>query len=332
MEEWEDIGKWLGITHQQLNIMEALLHLQRSNEDTSPKSIIQTDANLRKGAKIQKSNFFAQLKNLRNRGYVKKQGEASYAVDFDAIHHALDLAQYRADEERTELKKAREETERYFKSMIVPDKPIVSFLESDQTYGRIAEMMRTCSHFMCTGIFPRILYAHSLSLIHRPGTQKYAQIMWERCIKDREMEATYLTNFDIPYLFQKLLIDYNNPTLVYEEIRSILNGLESLLEQNPLLNIIYIDSPSGLDAMIPYSKDSTEFFLITRDESKNIIGSVYLNSPDLLVRFKKLFDTECLKGIDMRDKKAKPLFPKLEKQLERIYSKHNPKNSKKTRQ
>jgi hypothetical protein len=129
-------------------------------------------------------------------------------------------------------------------------------------------------------------------------------------------------------LFQKLLNDYKNPNLVYGEIRSILNGLETVLEQNSQLNIISIDSLSGLDVMIPYSKDSTEFFLITRDERKNIMGTIYLNSPDLFVRFKKLYDAECLKGIDMRSKKANPLFSKMEKQLERIYSKHKPKNSK----
>ncbi len=326
MDVADKLPGWLGVTGQQFNIIEAISSLQKRGEETSPKAIIEEDASLRKGPKIQKSNFFSQLKALREKGLVKRMGEADYGVDFGAIRKALDGAQKRADKELYELKELRSKSEEYFKHLEFRKKePVVKFFEYDEMYRKAADILKTSGVCYVTGIFPRILYAQSPSLMHTPGARVYAHTLWERCVSNKELQVNYLTHFDVDYLFKRLMETYGNPAAAYEEIKLILNGLKDFIRDNENLDLYYVDSPYGLDMIIPHNEFLDEFFLMVRNEDNRGLGAVYIDSPELAEKFKGLFEAECGRAVDMGGEKGEKVYGKLEKRLEKIYAKRKKK-------
>lgn len=326
MEVIAKIPRWLGVTNQQFSIIEAISSLQKRGEATTPRAIIEEDSQLRKTTRIQKSNFFSQLKTLRDRGFVQKVGDASYAVDFNTIKTSLDDTQRLVDSEVYELEEIRAKSEEYFKHLEFRKKePVVKFFEYDDMYKKTAEILKKARVCYLTGIFPRILYAQSPSLMNKPGAQLYSHTLWERCINDNELEVNYLTHFDIEYLFNRLMEAYKNPTTAYEEVCIILNGLEDFIQGNKKLKLYFSPSPYGLDMLIPHNDDMSEFFLMVRDEKNQGVGAVYIDSPELTGRFRNLFEEECKRAIDMRGEKGKAVFGKLNKKLEKVYAKYESK-------
>jgi hypothetical protein len=321
MADKHDISKWLGVTSQQFNIIEAIFRLQRRGDTASPKAIIEEDASSRNTSKIQKSNLFSQLKKLHDKGFVKKLGDASYGVDFDRIKGSLDTAQASVDSEMNELKMVKEETEGYFNLLSSGEKrPQVKFFEYDEMYNKTADMVKTAHFCYLTGVFPRILYAHSPCMMNTPGARRYAGALWQRCIQEGELEVNYLSHFDVGYLFERLISTYKNPVPAYEEAKIVLGNLESLMGQNGKLNLYYVDTSYGLDMIIPHDEDINEFFLMVRNERNQGIGAVYVNSPELAIKFKDLFKRECERATDMKGPKGKQVIKKLMENLDKIYS------------
>ncbi len=323
MNELEKLPRWLGITKQQFHIIEAIVSLQKEGKQASPKAIIDRDAELHQSRRIQKSNFFAQLKNLRERGFVKKTDEASYEIDFNAIKKALDEARNFLDTEIYELDEIRGGVMEFFGRLSVKRKePAVMFFDYDDMYYKTAGLLKTAKICYVTGIFPRILYAQSPSLMQIPGARLYVQTLWERCIMKKELEVNYLTHFDIEYLFRRLARAYKNPRYAYDEINMVLNGLADFITNNEKLKLFYSPSPYGLDMIIPHNEDMNEFFLMVRDEKSMGVGAVYINSPELANRFKGLFEAECSRAVRIDKEEADKITGKLRKRVETIYSRY----------
>jgi len=319
------LPKWLGLTQQQQAIIEAISSLQQKGPKTSPNLILAEHAALTSSPKMQKSNFFTQLKILRGKGYVKKAGEASYQVDFDAIKNSLQHVQAAMSKETEELKKAKAMVEQRSLVSSKEHAQAVKFFEYEELYYKLGEIAETAEKFQMTGVFPRILYAHSPSLMYIPGAQRFAQTLWSRCIMDKKLEISYLTTFNINYLFNNLYSVYKEPTPAYEEVRVLLNNLENLLQQNEKLNLRYSEGSYGLDIDLPYRGKLEEIFIRVRDETRKGIGTIYIHSPELAVRFKELFEEKWERAIDMGGPKAGSVYKKLERDLELIYSKYHTK-------
>jgi DNA-binding transcriptional regulator GbsR (MarR family) len=75
--------------------------------------------------------------------------------------------------------------------------------------------------------------------------------------------------------------------------------------------------------VIPYRGKLEELFIMVRDETRKGIGTVYIHSPELAIRFKELFEEKWKRAIDMRSPKAKAVYSKLERDLELTYSKYH---------
>lgn len=320
------LPKWLGLTQQQQGIVEAISALQEKGGKVGPNLIINEQARLNDSPKMQKSNFFTQLKTLRSKGYVKKAGEASYQVDFNAIKSALQHVQAAMDKEAEELKKAKTLAE--YRSLLPAKETAtaVRFFEHPEFYNKLADISEAAEHVRLTGVFPRVLYAHSPSLMYNPGGQRYSQTLWTRCIRDGELEIDQLTTFKVDYLFNQLFSVYKEPRPAYEEIKVLLDNMPALLQQHDKLNIRYSEGSYGFDMMIPSLLKLDEFFIIVRDETRKSIGTVNIRSPELTPRFKELFDEKWSRAVDLRGPKANTIYRKLERDLELIYSKYNPKN------
>jgi ribosomal protein S20 len=314
--------KWLGITNQQFNILEAMLSLGQKSSQASPKAVIEEDAALRNAVKIQKSNFFAQLKSLRSRGYVKKVGSAAYAVDFESISSALDKAEAVATKEASEINVLKAEAARRFKSTLARQKETsVEFLDYNTMYTTIADMTRAKNILYGTVIFPKLFYAQSPSLMYQPDAQRYSQTLWMRCITEGTLEMKALTSFDIDYLFKKFQAAYKNPTLAYEEVKIILKNIPDVLEKTKTLEVYYTELPYGLDLLLPHDERTEEIFLQIRDTNKIGKGCVHIHSPELAMKFREIFLDECKESINMKGDKGRKVMSKLESDLEMIYQK-----------
>lgn len=321
MAEQDKMPKWLGITGQQYSIIEAIIRLQKRGETPSPRAIVEDDAVFRKAPRMQKSNFFAQLTSLKGRGFVKKVGEASYAVDFDSIKRSLEAKEGQAEKEVDELKKVKSEAEKYLKQVSMGEKkPAVAFYDYNETYVKAADLIRTKKSCSLTGVFPRLLYAHSPCLMNTPEIRRYAQTLWERCLQKGELNVRYITTFDVDYLFYRLMSAYKSPRPAYEEAKIILDSIETTLEGNSHLELFYTESPFGIEMIIPYTEDPSNCFLMIRDEKKRGLGSVYIYSRELATKFKGLLDDECDRAIDMRGAEGKGIIKKLKHQLDKVYS------------
>jgi len=327
MEKFENMQKWLGITNQQFNILQAMLNLEQRGIPASPKAIVEEDSALRKTPKIQKSNFFAQLKALRGMGYVKKIGGASYSIDLASITDALEKAETTIDKEANELKALKTEAARGFKILATAHEEVASveFMDYNKAYSVVADILKSKTHFYTTGPFPKILYAHSPSLIRQPDAQKYAQTLWMKCLVEEELEIRYVTRFDIDYLFRKVREAYNNPAVAYEEIKIILNNIPDILEKSKMLNILYSESPSVLSMMVPYEEIVEELFLPIRDTNFVGKGCVHIKSPELAVKFREIFVEQCVKCVDMQSSKGEKVIQKLDARLDRIYEREKSK-------
>ena len=315
------ISKWLDVTPQQFDILETILRLQKQGIKTTPKNIIEEDVKIHEGPKIQKSNLFTQLKTLRNRGFVKKEEKASYVVSFKGIKKELSKASKKLDEEMHEFQNAYAQTEEYFKELTSDKSRItVEFFEYDDMYEKAAEMLMGAEEGSVTSAFPRILYPNSPCLMRTPGARRYAETLWNLCIKKKQLRVSYLTRMDVGYLFNRLYKTYNNPELAYDEGNIILNNLEALMDSSDELTVYFIDSPYGMDVVIPQSQVSDEFFILIRDKTGRGTGAVFIKSGELIFRFKELFSKDCKRAIKMRGAEGKKIIKMLRKRLDKVYA------------
>ncbi|MBN2518327.1 MAG: hypothetical protein JXB14_05760 [Candidatus Altiarchaeota archaeon] len=314
------ISRWLDVTPQQFDILETIFRLQKQGAKATPKSIVEEDAKVREGPKIQKSNLFTQLKILRNRGFIRREEKASYALDIRGVKKKLGKASKRLDEEMREFRVAYAQTEEYFKDLTSDQNRItVEFCEYDQMYERTADILKNAEECFLTGVFPRILYPNSPCLMQTPGVRRYAETLWDLCIRRKTLRVSYLTRMDVEYLFKRLYETYNNPKLAYEEAKIILNNFEAIMDSESKLLVCFVDSPYGVDMIIPQDAGADEFFLMIRDKSDRGIGAVYIRSSDLAKRFKHIFAEECKKSIKMRGPEGKKVLDMLRGRLEKVY-------------
>jgi hypothetical protein len=312
----------LEVTEQQFDIIDTIIHLQRNKEVANPKRIIEENARLHDEPKIQRSNFFSQLKKLQERGLVKKLGEASYGANYDCIKDSLDSAQGKLIQEMDDIENVRKNTVDYFKSLAIEDtKPTVEFYGYDDMLGKLGDQIKTATSCRITGFFPKILYANSPALMGETGGRKYAMMAWDRCIREEKLQMTYLTHLDIEYLYNRLLSVYKQPDMAHEESVLVLNNMERLLEKSPKLKIFYIKSPYGVDMVVPEWEELKSFFIIVRDERHTGMGAVYLDFPALAIRFRNMFDQECGRAVDLSGKKGKKVVEQLRNKLDKLYSK-----------
>lgn len=316
----DKISKWLGLTTQQFNILEAIISLENQQKKTRPKEIIEEEARLNESSKIQKSNFFSQLKSLQNLGFVNKREGSEYGVDFEMLREALTAAHDSFSIEVGEIDKTRKNIETFFRYNPKNDVPAVSYLDYATMYDKLTALLRKDDCMYMIGIFPRILYAHSPSLMHNHPARRYAQTTWHRCIQEKELGVKYLTYFNMEYLYEKLNRHYQKPKLAYDESKAIISNIESLMEEENLLELYYSDSGHGVGRALPYTKEPREFFLMLRDIRNCGRGAVYINSPELADKFKTLFEEDCARAVDMRSKDGKKVITDLHKRLDDLYS------------
>lgn len=308
--ERDRICEWLGLTEQQRRILEVVMSLRAEGIKAGPGEIRDGEAELSGGATIQKSNFFGQLKRLREMGYLRKAGPANYDVNLAKVKEQLGLRKERALKETEELARAVEKPENSLFRLSENRGLEVTFLPGEAWQERFADMATGSKRCLITGVFPKMVYGHSPLFMESEGGRKYSSRLWDLCVRKKTLSVAYLTRLDTDYLLKNLRNAGASQAAARAEVGKLLESVRTLLRSNKNLEIYYSPDPYGIDIGMPNADKLSEFFLFFRNRDKDEIGSVYLNSRQTARQFKDLFERECARSVDLRSPEGQAIIEK----------------------
>ncbi len=309
----------LKLTSQQARIMEAIARLLETSR-ARPNDILAKESEISGKAPIGKSNFFKQLARLRKAGYVKRLPDSSYLLNYARMRESLEAAKEKHITRAESLAGAISIAEDYIRSRLSPRELKVGFLPADAWQDRFADLVSGSQRCYITGIFPKIIYGHSPLFTESESGRKYASKLWDLCIRKKRLEITYLTRLDVSYLFRLLRLSGVGKREACSEILKLLDHLELLLK-GKRLKAYYAPSPYGIDMGIPDADESKCAFLFFRGPDKEELGSVHIDSAQLAVQFKGLFESECSKATDLASPAGKRIIEMRKQQVLAIQKK-----------
>jgi hypothetical protein len=282
MEEFQfdTTAKWLKTTEQQFQILKTIYRLEDVENKTMPKSINNEYARIHK-KKILKPNLFNILKTLLQKNLIKKDTTRGYRINYEGIRITLENHQEKLEKEEEELKKAQTKTEEYFRKNIPKAYPLVEYYDQKELYPKMAESLKDAEKTHIVANFPVIAYTKELT--YGIGREEYAETMWNRCFKEKELQVNYLTDLNLDALFNHAFRVHGDPKLAYRESETTLNRLETQTKTNEKLDIRYSEDPHGLDMAIVEHKEPTEFYLFIRDEHGEITGGIRIKNKQTTI-------------------------------------------------
>ncbi|MFH1403989.1 MAG: hypothetical protein ABIH11_06960 [Candidatus Altiarchaeota archaeon] len=290
MPEARELHKWLDLTQQQLDIVKIIYKIRQTPGKSTPNDIGKEYKRIH-GKPILKPNLFTILKLLQKRGIVEKVGQADYSVDIDGLRDTLGKKRRYLEKQQTEFDKACQDTDEYFRKLTWQmDRPIVEYLDHDELYGKMAELLQDSEVFYSVANFPMISYTQKLN--HGLAREPYTEALWNRCVKKEDLEVKYLTDLNVDYLFNHAFRVYGDPKLAYRECNTVINQLENQVESNKKLDVRYMEDPHGLDTGIfkRIGREPDEFMLFVRDEHEDITGGLHVKSLDTARNALKMFN------------------------------------------
>jgi hypothetical protein len=290
MPESKNMHKWLELTQQQLEVLKVIYKLQQTPGKTTPKEISREYKRIH-GKQILKPNLFTILKLLQKRGLLSKAGQADYKVDMEGIKKNLEDKRQTLEKQQTDFENACRHTEEYFQKLTWQlDRPIVEYLDHDELYQKMAEILQESETYYAVANFPMIAYTQKLN--HGLAREPYTDALWNRCLKKEQLQVNYITDLNIDYLFNHAFRVYGDPKLAYRECHTVVNQLENQIQSSAKLDIRYLEDPHGLDTGIFQRKgrEPDEFMLFVRDEHEDITGGVHVKSLDTARSALKMFN------------------------------------------
>jgi len=290
MEEFnfDTIKEWLGITEQQLQVIKAIYRLETGKTETTPKNITREYARTH-GKTIQKPNLFTILRTLIEKELIKKDGHSSYRVDFDGIRGSLHAHKDKLAREREEFQKAYGRTEDYFRKHVAKSQyPSVSYHEHDELYAEITKSISNSDTFNIVASFPCISYTYNIAV--GVNLLEYAETLWRRCFKEKSLEVNYLTTLDIDYLFNQAFRSLEDPKLAFRECELVLKQLANQAETQPKLSVRVAEEQKGMSICLPLREKAAEFYLLIKDEHKEVLGGIKIRSPETSYQAENMFN------------------------------------------
>ncbi len=302
----------LGITDQQLNLLKTIYKLNTKNKAATPREIEAAYAK-DQGGGIQKSNLFRQMKILQDKGFLTREGEANYKINFDGLKKTLDQRKQEYTQTLQHYEQLTNETEEYFRKTTSSEKPQVEYLDYNELFSRLTKSIKKSHKYYITAKFPGMVYTYSP--YSSAGRGEYIQTLIQKCFEKHELEVTYLTPLDLDYPLMHSMNLYKDKQKALRECELIINQLESLVEIHQNLHIIYLSNPYGLDVVIPESNDLDESYIFIRDEKMNVTGGIYIRSSETAKRSKETFLNLCSTGREISGEYGKKVCTELKKKL-----------------
>lgn len=313
----QQLAKWLDITDQQLDILMSIYRLQVDGVETSPKHIAgQYIADY--GGGLQKSNLFAQIRNLIAEGLVIKEKKGVYCVNLDTMDHILGTRRSELEGELHEFDQISSEAREYFKKTVLSTiKHSADFLTYSDLYKAITMSIKNATTLYLTCDFPTIAYPYSTA--KGIGRDNYTKAIWDRCFDKNELEVKYLTNLDVDLPFNHALRTCGDRQTACSEMKLIIEQLANQSRIYSMLDIRYTRDLHCLDVVISEKNEPREFFLYTKDEHKNIIGGFHIRSAETSISAKNMFLHEFEYAEPLRGLKGGEILEGVRERLEKKY-------------
>ncbi|MFH1721451.1 MAG: hypothetical protein ABH950_02470 [Candidatus Altiarchaeota archaeon] len=316
-DELGELGKWLSITDQQVNVLKTIYKLESKKERPSPKNIAKT-FKTDFGIYIQKPNLFVILKTLMGEKLVYRKELSDYRISFEGLNENFSSYRNTLEEEITKFDLISPKIEEYFKkATYTQSRAQVAALTYKEFYDHLTERMKNAKTFLSASSFP--IPAYTQQVAAGLGKTEFQQILATKCFKEKTLEIHYVTDLNVDYLFNHCFRVLGDPVIALKEANLIIEQLHTQVLSQKNLHIHTIDDLHGLDVDIPLEKDPLDFYLVTRDEHADIAGAIYIKNPETAENAHKQFHQHYDYADDLAEKHGKKTIKEKKAELKDKY-------------
>ena len=326
MAKIEDIDapSILGITDQQLNLLKTVYKLSSKNKAATPKEIELTYAK-DFGGGIQKSNLFRQMKILQDKDFLTREGEANYKLNLEGLKKTLDQRKTEYQQKITHYEQLSNELEEYFKQATArPEQPIVEYFENKYFSLRMLKCLEKATTYYSTTSFPNITYGYGIS--ENIDRREYVDVLNRRALISKNLSLYYLTDFNVDYLYNHVSKSLSDPEKCYRQCWALIDQLEEIVEKYDNIKIGYQSTHLFLDLHLPEAHEPIEYFSHVRGERSELLGVLYIRSPQISKQSKELFLSLFERAERVKGDNTKKILNKVKKELGGKYGKQDEKD------
>jgi predicted transcriptional regulator len=292
-----DIAKLIGVTEQQFELMKAIDHTSATDK-SRPKDIEQSYKKLT-GKPIQKSNMFAQLKELQKIGFVIKRG-AEYAINKPQIQQSASKKKQELSNNIKKCDQVSNGLDKIFES--APDSLVVKYFPHLDLYGERIQELKDAKIFCRTSHLPSILQPEIWQQMY--GTKEYAAAIIDLC-RTGKLTTYYVLSLRPEKTFLRIYKKLQDKKQAYELTASCYDKLIELLR---VPNLCFRYSSEGAETFSVILGDSFGTLqLPLRESLTKHKGGIVIESKANAEFYKKIFD-------EVYDS-AQPLTAKLVKNI-----------------
>ncbi len=310
---------WLDVTPQQFDILLAVYNLQLSGGRVSPKRILERYSS-DSGRFLQRSNLFAQLRVLLERGFLVKESDANYLLNFDGLESYLSSRRESLVSDLEEFDRLSSDVRSFFRRVVLSElRPRVFYMGFGECLDSMLKSVSSCSVLYATSFFPTVSY--SFQLASGVGRREYFEVLCGRCLEKSELQVNYLTPLDVDFLFNHAFRVLGDPRKAYRESLIVLEELANQVETFDSLDVRFLRDLQGMDVFVPVKGDVvSEFLLFTRDEHRDLTGAIYINSKDIAASMRQSFVRNFDYAERIRGSKGEEIIEDAKHRLEEKYN------------
>ena len=315
-----DAPSVLGITEQQLNLLKIVYKLTSKNKVATPREIELSYAKDHAG-EIQTSNLFRQLKNLLDKQFLTREGEANYKLNFEGIKKTLDTRKQEYHTKLQQYEQLTNQLEEYFRQVTTTaEKPVVEYFENRYFSERMLKALEKATAYYSTTSFPNITYGFGIA--DTIGRRSYVEVLNKRALLDKNLDLYYLTDLNVEYLYNHINKKIPDHQKCHRHCVTIIDQLEGIIADYDNINISYQQTPLYLDVHIPESRDEPlEYFSHVRGSRSELLGVLYIKSHEIARQNKELFMSLFGEGVKLTRDNSKNVFEKVREELGVRYGK-----------
>ncbi|MFH1722003.1 MAG: hypothetical protein ABH950_05300 [Candidatus Altiarchaeota archaeon] len=317
LEELKNLGKWLGLTDQQFDILKTIHKLELSGKRTNPKNIV-SHYEKDHGKLILVSNLFHIFKALTDKNLIKKEKQATYSLNFSGIKAALDNHEAGLSQELTQFKEVKKKTKSYFEKIAKKEtRPVVEYFDRIQFFNEMKESVTKANTQYIVAHFPKFFY---LAILQRQLIRyDYLQVIQQRCMIDKTLEVILLTDFDLNFVLR----DFDSFSVSKRDALKMglatIDQIQYFIENYENLNVYYTEKLVGMDMVLPIIDEPETIYLYMRDQIGEITGGIKIKSHESAKQARETFAKISQTYTSLRSIKGKRIIASLRSEMRKRF-------------
>ncbi len=279
-----ELSKWLELTGQQAILIGILYRL---HEQRLPSNPIAIEKEYFKETKtfIQKSNLFAQLRLLQEKGLLSKTENAQYNLNLRGIQIALFSKKKELAQEMDEISKFASDTQAFFEKIVKPTSVSVTYLSEMDLYNKLVFYLKDALAYYVGCDFPH--YAYSFALCNSAQEAAYIEMLTAK-VHNPNFSLFCLSPYKIESLFYRLNKKYRHKELIQEELKEVIESVKKKTLQFSNIDLRKTPTPFNF-ALVENKEEGNALFMFLKDSSGVISGGIFINSHETIKQTKQHF-------------------------------------------